>query len=82
MICADNMECYPINYDPRYCEQAPYIFYFMRFDGYMLGGEYKTLEEASVIRDMLMKEHGKDANWMTIEERDELYADDLGEHGI
>jgi len=47
-----------ITYDPDYCPEAPYIYYHMDDDGYMLGGEYKTLKEASAAKRELEAEHG------------------------
>tara|TARA_R100000789_G_C2906424_1_gene121951 strand:- start:254 stop:499 length:246 start_codon:yes stop_codon:yes gene_type:complete len=47
-----------INYDPEYCEPAPYIYYHRDGEGYIRGGEYKTHKEAFDIRMQLIEELG------------------------
>jgi hypothetical protein len=48
-----------IRYDTKYCPDAPYIYYHMLDDGYMVGGEYETLEEAATTRADIIKKHGE-----------------------
>jgi hypothetical protein len=47
-----------ITYDPEYNAEAPYIYFHMLDDGYMLGGMFKDLLTAQRVRAKIEAKHG------------------------
>ena len=49
-----------IHYSPDYCPPAPYIYYHMLDDGYIIGGEFKDLTTAFNAKMKIIKQYGPD----------------------